>query len=179
MELRFLDWVQTLRTPAGDFLVPLITGLGDSGLIWIILTAVLLILPKMRRTGAVVLTALLTDVFLCNLILKPLVARSRPFDVNTAVELLIGRPDDFSFPSGHTAASFAVVAALYLSGSKKLWKAALLVAVLIAGSRLYLYVHYPTDIFGGIAVGIASGVIGFHICRHLSKRAADRKSTCV
>ena len=84
------------------------------------------------------LAALLVDVLLCNVFIKNLVARTRPFDVNTAVQLLVAKPRDYSFPSGHTAASFASVTALYLAGEKKMWKAALVLAVLIALSRLYL-----------------------------------------
>lgn len=99
------------------------------------------------------------------LILKNLFARIRPCDVNTQIQLLIARPDDFSFPSGHTAASFAAVAALYFSGERKLWKPALVIACFIALSRLYLYVHYPTDILGGILVGIAAGYAGYIIIR--------------
>ena len=85
---------------------------------------------------------------LCNGILKNIFARTRPFDVKEGISLLITAPKDFSFPSGHTAASFTAVAALYFAGEKKLWKISCAVAVLIAFSRMYLYVHYPTDIFG-------------------------------
>ena len=87
----------------------------------------------------------------------------RPYDVNTAVQLLVAKPKDFSFPSGHTAASFASVTALYLAGEKKLWKPALALAILIAFSRMYLYVHYPTDILGGVIFGILSAWIGYRI----------------
>lgn len=105
--------------------------------------------------------ALLVDVILCNVILKNLIARVRPYDVNTAVQVLVAKPKDFSFPSGHTAASFASVTALYLAGEKKLWKPALALAILIAFSRMYLYVHYPTDILGGVIFGSLSAWIGY------------------
>ena len=137
-----------------------ITRLGDAGMVWILLAVILLVIPKTRKYGLVLMTALCVDLVLCNGILKNLFARIRPCDINTQVQLLIARPDDFSFPSGHTAASFTAVTALYLSGEKKLWKPALMLACLIAFSRLYLYVHYPTDILGGILVGIAAGYIG-------------------
>ena len=77
---------------------------------------------------------------------------------------------DFSFPSGHTAASFASVAALYLAGEKKLFGISLVLSVLIAFSRLYLYVHYPTDVLGGVLVGLLSGWLGYHCLQALEKR---------
>ena len=125
------------------------------------LAVILLIFPKLRKSGVIILAALVVDLILCNGILKNLVGRTRPFDVNTSVSILINKPRDFSFPSGHTAVSFAAVAALFFSGEKKLWKISLVAAVLIAFSRLYLYVHYPTDILGGIVVGILAGYIGY------------------
>ncbi len=169
MELRFLDFLQTIHTPLLDKILAFITSLGNAGIIWIVLAVVLLILPKTRKVGIIVATALLVNLVLCNLILKNLVARMRPYDVNTAIAILIKKPLDFSFPSGHTAASFAAMTALFLAKMKKAWIAALILAVLIAFSRLYFYVHYPTDVLGGIAVGILSGVIGYAIVEKLDK----------
>ena len=171
MEIQILNWLQGLHTPILDRLMCFITHFGDAGIIWIILTIVLLLIPKTRKSGVVLAAALVVDVLLCNVVLKNLVARVRPYDVNTAVHVLVSKPKDFSFPSGHTAASFASVAALYLAGEKKLWKPALVLAILIAFSRMYLYVHYPTDILGGIVFGILSAWIGYQcskkIVRHL------------
>ncbi|MBP3475530.1 MAG: ABC transporter substrate-binding protein [Lachnospiraceae bacterium] len=163
MEIKVLDFIQTIRTPAGDVFMSHITRLGDAGIIWIILAVILLIIPKTRRSGIIVTAALLVDVVLCNCILKNVFARVRPYDVNTSVQLLIDRQKDFSFPSGHTAASFASVTALYYARNRKLCTAALVLAVVLAFSRLYLYVHYPTDILGGIVIGILSGYIGYRI----------------
>ena len=170
MEIHILDMILNLRTPIGEVVVPLITSLGDAGIIWIILTVLLLIIPKTRKTGVIMMAALLEDVLLCNVLIKNLVARTRPFDVNTAVQLLVAKPRDYSFPSGHTAASFASVTALYLAGEKKMWKAALVLAVLIALSRLYLYVHYPTDIIGGVIFGSLSGYLGYKIVEWIQKK---------
>ena len=147
MEIHILDMIQNLRTPIGDVVVPLITRLGDAGIIWIILTLLLLIIPKTRKTGVIMMAALLAD-----------------------VQLLVAKPRDYSFPSGHTAASFASVTALYLAGEKKMWKAALVLAVLIALSRLYLYVHYPTDIIGGVIFGSLSGYLGYKIVGWIQKK---------
>lgn len=170
MEIQILNIIQNLRTDIGDTIVPFITKLGDAGMIWICLTIVLLIIPKTRKTGVIMMAALLVDVLLCNVLIKNLVARTRPFDVNTAVQLLVAKPRDYSFPSGHTAASFASVTALYLAGEKKMWKAALVLAVLIALSRLYLYVHYPTDIIGGVIFGSLSGYLGYKIVEWIQKK---------
>ena len=170
IEIHILDMIQNLRTPIGDVVVPLITRLGDAGIIWIILTLLLLIIPKTRKTGVIMMAALLADLLLCNVLIKNLVARTRPFDVNTTVKLLVEKPRDYSFPSGHTAASFASVTALYLAKEKKLWKIALVLAVLIALSRLYLYVHYPTDIIGGVIFGSLSGYLGYKIIGWIQKK---------
>lgn len=170
MEIAILDWIQSIRTPIGDIIVPIITKLGNAGAVWIILTVILLLIPKTRKSGAVLAAALCVDIVICNGILKGLFGRIRPCDVNTSIQLLIVRPNDFSFPSGHTAASFAAFAALWFAGERKLWKPALVLAVLIAFSRLYLYVHYPTDILGGIIVGIAAGYIGNWFATQLEKR---------
>ena len=161
IELSILDWFQTLHTPFLDKIMVFITRLGDAGIIWIVLSIVLLLIPKTRKSGAVMVVALVVDVLLCNIVLKNLVARTRPYDVNTGVHLLVAKLHDYSFPSGHTAASFASVTALYLAGEKKLWKFALVLACLIAISRLYLYVHYPTDVLGGILFGVISGYLGY------------------
>ena len=115
------------------------------------------------------MAGLVLEVICCNLVLKPLVARVRPCDVNTAVQLLISRPDDFSFPSGHTGASFAAVSALCCSRSR-LWIPSLVLAVLIAFSRLYLYVHYPTDILAGMLLGITSGWLGSLVSCYAGER---------
>lgn len=161
IELSILDWIQTLHMPFLDKIMVFITRLGDAGIIWIVLSIVLLLIPKTRKSGAVMVVALVVDVLLCNIVLKNLVARIRPYDVNTGVHLLVAKLHDYSFPSGHTAASFASVTALYLAGEKKLWKFALVLACLIAISRLYLYVHYPTDVLGGILFGVISGYLGY------------------
>lgn len=120
----------------------------------------LILIPRTRKIGFAVMAAVILDSVLCNVILKNIFVRPRPCDVNTAINLLIPRPLGYSFPSGHTSAAFAAVAALYFSGERKIWKAALALAILIAFSRMYLYVHYPTDVLGGILVGIFCGYVG-------------------
>ena len=106
--------------------------------------------------------------YLCNVILKPLAARPRPFEVNMGVRLLIEAPKDFSFPSGHTGASFAAAAALFFVGSRG-WIPAAVLAALIGFSRLYLYVHYPTDVLAGALLGIAAGWAACRLFRNRAK----------
>lgn len=178
MEFKILDFIQGIRTPVGDAVMCLITKLGDAGIIWIVFAVVLLLRQKTRKTGSIVLAALCVDLIFCNGILKNLFARIRPFDVNTQITLLIEKPTDFSFPSGHTAASFASAAALYFSGERKLWKPALVLACLIAFSRLYLYVHYPTDVLGGILAGIAAGYAGYVLVQQWFEWKEGRKKSC-
>ena len=169
IEFKILDFIQTLHTQVLDKIMVGVTKLGDVGIIWIILTAILLIIPKTRRTGGVMLVALVVQTVLCNVILKNLFARTRPYDVNTTVQLLVPKLHDFSFPSGHTSASFTAVSALYFS-KDKLWKPALILACLIAVSRLYLYVHYPTDVLGGLLLGVLSGYIGYKIMEKVKNK---------
>ena len=178
IELNILDWFQTLHTPLLDKLMVFITSLGNAGIIWIVMTIVFLLIPKMRKTGAVMAAALIIDLLLCNVILKNLVARTRPYDVNTGVQLLVSRLHDYSFPSGHTAAAFASVTALYLEGEKKLWKPALVLACLIGISRLYLYVHYPTDVLGGALAGAISGYLGYRFVQTIFYRIKQKREGC-
>lgn len=173
-EIHILDWFQTLHSPVLDAIMVGITTLGNAGLFWLLLGIILVAIPKTRKSGVLVLVAIIIDAILCNGILKNLFARIRPFDMNTAIELLITSPKDYSFPSGHTAVSFAAVAALVFAGEKKLWKLALIPAVLIAVSRLYLYVHYPTDILGGIGVGILAGWLSYIIVTKLERTFKGR-----
>ena len=169
-ELAVLDWIQAhLRCGFLDAVLPVVSWTCDHGEIWILLAAVLLLWKKHRWTGVSVSLALILDLVCCNMILKPLVGRIRPFAVNTAVELLTAAPTDASFPSGHTAASFAAVFALWASGSP-LWKPAAVLASVIAFSRLYLYVHWPTDVLGGILVGAAAGWAGARLADALRRR---------
>lgn len=163
MELAILDWVQAnLRCGFLDTVLPVITRLSDHGEIWILLAAVLLVTKKYRWAGVSVALALILDLAVCNGFLKPLIGRVRPFQVNTAIELLVAAPGDASFPSGHTAASFTAVTALWLAGGVPKWlrRAALGLAAAIALSRIYLYVHWPTDVLGGAVLGAALGWMG-------------------
>ena len=157
MELAILNWIQDfLRVDWLDGIMVFVTTLGDAGAVWIVLALVLLCFRKTRPAGLTVAAALVLDLVVCNGVLKPLFGRVRPCVVNPAVELLVSCPTDASFPSGHTAASFAAVGALRAAGSR-LWLPSLVLAVLIAFSRLYLYVHWPSDVLCGAVLGWALG----------------------
>lgn len=169
-EFEILDWFQQLHTPILTWIMKLASRLGDAGFIWVLLAVILLFVPRTRKVGVMVTVALILDMITCNMILKPLVARTRPYDVNTAIELLIRAPKDFSFPSGHTAASFAAVSALGFAKEEKLWIPSLVLAVLIGISRMYFYVHYPTDVLAGMLLGILCGWAAAKVVSYLKKR---------
>jgi undecaprenyl-diphosphatase len=173
-ELAILDWIQAhLRCGLLDTAMSAVSHLADHGEIWILLAVVLLFIKGQRRYGASVACALVLDLIGCNMILKPLIGRVRPFAVNAAVELLTKAPTDAAFPSGHTACSFAAVLALKTAGSP-LWKPALVLAALIGFSRLYLYVHWPTDVLGGMLLGAAVGWLGAKLVEVATKRIKGR-----
>lgn len=175
LEFAILDFIQNhLRTPVGDAVIPWITRLGNGGILWVAIGLLLLIPQKHRRTGVLVLAALAIEYLLCNVWLKNAVAAPRPCDLNQSVQLLIARPGDYSFPSGHTGASFAAVTALRL-GREKYWYLALIPALLIAFSRMYLYVHFPSDILGGIPVGCISGLLAGGLTGVFEKWYGKRK----
>lgn len=159
MEANILLWIQeNLRA---DWLTPIvkcITYLGNGGVFWILLTLLLLLLPKYRKVGAASATALIFDLLSVNVLVKNLVARARPYTQIEGLVNLIGEQSDFSFPSGHTAASFAAVTVLLMLVPKKLSIPMTVLAVLISLSRLYVGVHYPTDILGGVVIGALCGI---------------------
>lgn len=160
LDFTILDWLQThLQCGLLDRVMPWITALGEFGAIWILLALVLLIRKDTRPLGVCVAAALAVDLLLCNALIKPLVARPRPFALRPEVLRLIPPPSDFSFPSGHTAASFAATAALW-RGKSRLWIPAVVLAAAIGLSRLYLGVHYPSDVLCGALLGIFCGLIG-------------------
>lgn len=169
-ELTLLDALQGMRTQALDVFFKTVTKLGNGGIFWIVLGVALCVFKKTRRAGLTVLLALLLDLLLCNLMLKPLVARTRPFVLNPDVQLLIPQPGEYSFPSGHTAGSFSAACALLFAREKRVGIPAVVLAAVIAFSRLYLYVHFPTDILGGIAVGVFCGFAGNWVISRFARK---------
>ena len=178
-DLPILDWIQAnLQSGFMDFIMPIITVFGDAGIFWMIWAAILLFFPKTRKIGLGMGIAMALGLLICNGILKPLVGRMRPYDFQIkelgkewtdfleAGKLLIGDQSDKSFPSGHTIASFEACSVLML-GDKRMGIPATILAILIAFSRLYLYVHYPTDVIFSVFAGILFGIIGYTVAQRI------------
>ena len=166
LEGNILLWLQeNLRNDFGLILFQIITHFGTGGIFWIALTAVLLINKKTRRVGSMCTVSIVLTFLVNNLILKNLVARTSPYFIIEGLTTVGMRPSDFSFPSGHTAISFCVACVLFRNLPKKWGSLFLILAVLIAFSRLYLYVHYPTDVLAGILLGLIVSVAANVICR--------------
>ena len=158
MDLSIVNWIAAhLRCPFLDFLMPLITLLGEYGFIWIVICVVLLARKRTRRMGCACALSLLLAFICGEVVLKNIIRRARPFTHLSELTLLIPPPDSFSFPSGHTGSSFAAACSLTLSDRRNGWWAIPL-AALIAFSRLYLSVHYPTDILAGALLGLVSAL---------------------
>lgn len=163
LDITVLEFIRMhMNTEFLDNLMPYITALGNGGLIWIGIALAFLLSKQHRMDGLLIIFTLLICVLIGNVILKPFIGRIRPFDINTAIELLIPRPMDFSFPSGHTMSSFAVATILFYV-NHNMGVVAFVVAFLIAFSRLYLYVHYPSDIIGGIVIGVLIAMLTINL----------------
>jgi len=167
-DLPILDWIAVnLWCPFLDTVMPIITMFGDGGIFWIAISVILLFTKKYRKTGLSMAFALSMGLLVCNIILKPGVARIRPYDFQMEyftkeIQLIAGGMHDFSFPSGHTIASFEACTALML-GNKKFGIPATVLAFLVAFSRLYLYLHYPTDVIVSIILGTLFGILGTYL----------------
>ena len=181
-DLPVLEWIQAnLQCAFLDFIMPIITVFGDAGIFWMAWAAVLLLIPRYRKIGIGMFLALLMGLIVCNLTLKPLVGRMRPYDFQINVlkktwdqlllggKLLVETPHDFSFPSGHTIASFEA-AIVILLGNKKMGIPAMILAVLIAFSRMYLYVHYPTDVIFSILLGAGFAFLGYYLSGRIMEK---------
>ena len=181
-DLPILDWIaEHMQCSFLDQVMPWITKLGDGGIFWIATALILMCIPKYRKAGFSMGAALLMGLLICNLTLKPLVARMRPYDYQAeyfgqTIQLLIATPHDYSFPSGHTIACFEGAVALMLH-DKRLGIPALVIAVLVAFSRLYLYVHYPTDVLVSILLGTCFAIAGTLLVKKGFQAWENRKKT--
>ncbi|SHJ47541.1 phosphatase PAP2 family protein [Hespellia stercorisuis] len=166
MELdgNILLWIQDyIRHDFMDGFWKAITALGNAGILWIALTILLLCIPRTRQIGVACALSLIIEALLVNVVLKNLVARVRPYEVIEGLQILIAKPHDWSFPSGHSAASFATAMVCLKMAPKKYGVPVVILASMIAFSRLYVGVHYPTDVVAGILIGCGSTWIACRI----------------
>ena len=181
-DLPILEWIAAnLRCPFMDTIMPIITLLGDAGIFWIAIAALCLFFPKYRKMGLSMGISLLIGLLACNVLLKPLVGRIRPYDYQLEhfgkqIQLLVAAQHDFSFPSGHTIASFEAATAIMLH-NKKLGIVAMILAVMISFSRLYLYVHYPTDVLTSVVLGIGIAFLGTFLVKKGYQLYESKKKT--
>lgn len=174
-EISILLWIQeNLRGPL-DGLWVFITKLGNGGWLWIAIGVALLLFKKTRVIGFSVLISLGINAIFTNLTLKDLIARPRPFHVSDAIVTLIKHPSSFSFPSGHTSGSLTAALVLYKLTPKKYGVPAVILASLIAVSRIYIGVHYPTDVLGGVVVAFVSSTWGCYLVKQVSEKIKKRK----
>lgn len=164
-EFTILDFIaEHFRTDIGTIVFSFLSALADRGMIWILFSLILLSKKKTRQIGIAALFSLILMQIIGNSCIKPLIARERPFIARPEKlsYLLIAPPRGYSFPSGHTFSSFAAATAIAL-GNKKLGILSFILAAFIGFSRLYLYVHFPTDVLGGMFFGILLGTIVWHL----------------
>ena len=175
-ERDILLWLHThLRFAPVTPVMRLFSLLGDYGLFWIALTVVLILVRRTRRVGIYCAASMLLTFLLVNGVIKPLFARMRPYDLFQEIQILVNAEHDFSFPSGHSANSFSVAWILFRMAKKKYGVPALILAVLVAFSRLDVGVHYPTDVLGGAAIAIALAELTLHLLPLAKKKVESRK----
>ncbi len=163
MEFYILNFIQEhLRNGVLDKLMPIVSFMGKLSLIWIILTAVCLLVKKTRPLGRSLACDMIFNLIACNGIIKTIVGRMRPCVLNTSVNLITSVPIDASFPSGHTLYAFGAATILFIY-HKGIGLAAYAFAFLMGFSRMYLYVHFPTDVLFGAIFGVVFAVLAYRI----------------
>ena len=177
-EINILDFIQsTFKCAFLDFFMPLITLLGEDGIIFIAMAVVMLFFKRTRKVGLSIGAALLMGFIVGNLTLKPLLARVRPYNFNETFDratLLVDTLSDRSFPSGHTLCTFEACVVLFLTQKKYVGIPALVACSLVALSRLYLYVHYPTDVIAGALLGTGFAILGVKLVDLAFKKYESR-----
>ena len=170
LDAAVMAFIQThFHNTVTDTVFPIITSLGEAGIGWIVLSLVLLCFKKTRRTGGLVLIAMTVTLLFGELTLKNIICRLRPCNVFTDFPMLIARPTSYSFPSGHALSS--VIGATVLTKTNRCFGyAAIPLAALIAFSRLYLYVHFPSDVLAAAVLGVVIGELAFRYGNRLLDR---------
>ncbi|MDE7104513.1 MAG: phosphatase PAP2 family protein [Ruminococcus sp.] len=154
LDFMVLNYIREhLRNGFLDNIMPLITILGNMGIFWVVVALIISAKAKYRKCSITMLVGMVIGVIIGNVIIKNIIQRDRPCWINEIEDMLISNPQDFSFPSGHTMSSF-IAATILFHYDKRLGIPSFGVAILIAFSRLYLYVHFPSDIIGGALLGI-------------------------
>lgn len=176
LDLSILLFIQeNLRSDLLNSILSFITHLADNGYIWIAVGLILLFPKKTRRAGVFMLICLALAFVVNDLAIKPLIARIRPYDLCGELSILVRPETSFSFPSGHTNISFAAAYALTRAfGKKGAW--AYLPAALIAFSRCYVGVHYPTDVLAGMIVGTLCAALAWYLANRFIKTDFVKKS---
>lgn len=175
-----LLWIQEyLRNDALTPIVTFITHLGEDGWIWILLTLAMLFSKKTRKVGAMSAVALIIMLLFNNMFLKNLVARTRPYDVIPGLIPLVPKLSSFSFPSGHTSSAFSAGSVMFRKLPKKFGVPILIFAIIMGLTRLYVGVHYPTDVlFGaleGIVIGFAAEAIVNGVIKLFQKKRSSKE----
>lgn len=177
-EAEFLTWLQQMRSPLMDSVMAVMSTLADYGVFAISVGIILLFFKKTRRTGFEVLISIALAFIVGNLIIKNVVARVRPYDAYEHLIPLVRKPSDWSFPSGHSTNAFACATAIFMN-HKKTGAVILILAGLIAFSRLYNCVHFPTDVVAGILIGAGFAVLAHFVvypaCEKGVRRLKARK----
>ena len=163
-ETDFLLLIQTYRTDTFDALMYHLSAAGNGGLMWLILAALLVVFDKTRKTGLAIFLAMLLHFIVINLWLKPFFDRLRPCENIALDNLLLQCLHDGSFPSGHTSASFATAAIIFCA-HKPAGLILFFLAALMGFSRLYLFVHYPSDVLAGALLGILFGMSAYRLAK--------------
>ena len=166
MEVQFLKFLESIHSPILDKVMIFITSLGNGGIFWIALGLIFFFQKNKdsKRKALSIFLSLIIFSLVGLVILKPLIGRQRPFIVE-AFDLLIKEPMGYSFPSGHTGSSFAAAFTIYYYNKKK-GILALILAALIGFSRMYLSVHYPTDVLAGLILGYLSSLVALKIIKN-------------
>lgn len=160
LDSNILFYVQdNLRSEVLNNVVVWFTSLGNAGLIWVLLIAAFILYKGTRKEGFGCAISLLLCFIVVNLFLKNAVARVRPYDALEQIRCLVAPQADYSFPSGHTAIAFAASVPVFIISNKKLGIVMIIFSILMAFSRIYVCVHYPTDVIGGAVIGILCGVV--------------------
>lgn len=179
-EFDLLYWFQSIHNPILDKIVVVITSLGNAGIFWILLTLVMLIVCKDKKVAWTSALALLFSVLVINVFLKNMAMRARPCWIDDTIPLLVKNPKDYSFPSGHSSASFASAASIVQYAKyRKQGIAAVILAALIAVSRMYVFVHFPTDVFVGTILGIVEAILAGIIIRFIYRKVEEKKTMVV